>query len=436
MKHGSVYQRHILACPRAEGGGYAAHRCRGPWSYLIDLGPDANGKRVKRGKGGFPNKAAAREALREALDGLVVGVSTLHDLTVSEYLDSWLAGKHALKPKTVAGYKDAINLYLRPGLGHIRLRELRAEHLDRFYESIRIGRRGRPLSPSSIRRVHATLRSALNSAVKRRLIPYNSALHVELAPENPKRPQPWTAEECRTFLRRSAEDRLITMYHLMIVTGLRRGEALGLRWSDVDLERSHLVVRQQITEVHGRAIVGKPKTKRSQRNVALDAAVAAALLEHRGRQQRERATWGRPTSPDDLVFTREDGKPVRPEFATRHFQALSKKAKLREIRLHDLRHTSASLALAAGIEMKVVSERLGHSALAITADLYTHVVPQVARDAADRLGAALGVGTSTSAYEAPTAGGQPPLIGPYLTEDSPTTNKAPDRVSAGQGPAP
>jgi integrase len=435
VKRGTVYQRHAKSCPRRADGSFATHRCRGSWAYLVDAGRDGQGKRQQVGKGGFPTKAAARAALDAALEAMSSDVG-IHSMTVGEYLEAWLAGKHSLKPKTVAGYRDAIDLYLRPGLGHIRLQDLRAHDLDRFYVSIQIGRRGRPLSPSTIRRIHAVLRSALNSAVKRRLLLHNPALHIELAPENPHRPEPWTVKECQTFLRVIAKDRLHTMYQLMIVTGLRRGEALGLRWSDVDLERAQLVVRQQLTEVRGRSVIGKPKTRRSQRSVALDAGTVAALVEHQARQQTELAAWNRPLAPDGLVFTKEDGRPVRPEYATRHFQALARKAKLREIRLHDLRHTSASLALAAGIEMKVVSDRLGHSTIGVTADLYTHVVPDVARRAADRMAAMLAVPRQTDVDEVftPTASHADALTA--LNHSTPTTNEAPDRVSAGQGPAP
>jgi site-specific recombinase XerC len=122
-----------------------------------------------------------------------------HSVTVGQYLGDWLAGKHELKPKTAALYRDALDHYLIPHLGSIRLMELRAHHLDRFYVSIAVGRRGKPLSPSSIRRINAALRSALNAAVKRRLIPYNPALHIEFAAENSKRPKPWTAEQAQTF---------------------------------------------------------------------------------------------------------------------------------------------------------------------------------------------------------------------------------------------
>jgi len=314
---------------------------------------------------------------------------SVHSLTVGEYLETWLAGKHALKPKTMALYRDFTTNYLVPNLGEIRLLELRAHHLDRMYSAIVLGRRGRPLSPSTIRRVHAVPRSALNSAVKRRLLPYSPAEQIELAPENPKRPKPWTAQECHTFLRDIADDRLANLYHLILSTGMRRGEAIGLRWVDVDLEGAYLSVVQQITEVHGRGIVGTPKTKRGTRDIPVDSKTVTMLQRQQETQDLERSAWGPAWNDAGLVFTREDGRPLRPEYATRHFQALAERSGLPAIRLHDLRHTNASLALEAGVEMKVVSERLGHSQISITADLYTHVSNTVGRAAAEKIAGAL-----------------------------------------------
>ncbi|HEY8651979.1 MAG TPA: site-specific integrase [Dermatophilaceae bacterium] len=314
---------------------------------------------------------------------------TLTSLTVQEYLESWLTSKHALKPTTMALYTEFTTNYLVPHLGQIRLLELRAHHLDRMYEKITVGMRGRPLSPSTIRRIHGVLRSALNTAVKRRLIPYNPAEHIELAPENPKKPKPWNPEQCRTFLERIATDRLANLYHLILITGMRRGESVGLRWQDLDLDRASLSVNQQITDVNGRSMVSTPKTKRGDRVVYLDAETVVMLRRQQETQNLERTAWGPAWNEAGLVFTREDGSALRPEYATRHFQALAQDAGLPVIRLHDLRHTNASLALDAGVDLKVVSERLGHSQIAITADLYTHVNSGPGRAAADQIARAL-----------------------------------------------
>lgn len=384
MKHGSVAQIHTRNCPRKEDGSFATHRCRGTWRYTLEYGRDSAGRRLQTSKAGFPTRATAQEALQEVVRTLAVDVG-VHTITVGEYLQTWLAGKHALKPKTVALYRDLADNYLIPHLGTVRLLELRATHLDAMYASITIGKRGRPLSPSTIRRVHAVLRSALNTAVKRRLIPYSPAEHIELAPENPKRPKPWGIAQSRRFLTEVATDRLGPLYELMLSTGLRRGEAIGLRWQDVDLDGGVLFIVQQITEVHGRGVVGSPKTKRGTRVVPIDPRTVDALTHHRETQALERAAWAPVWNDTDLVFTREDGQALRPEYATRHFQALVAAMGLPAIRLHDLRHTHATLALAAGVEMKVVSERLGHSQISVTADLYTHVTRGVARAAANQI---------------------------------------------------
>lgn len=355
---------------------------------MLEYGRDSAGQRLQTSKAGFATKAAAQSALQQAVRTHMVGVNATAT-TVGEYLDAWLTGKHALKPKTVALYGDLTANYLLPHLGEVRLLELQAHHLDRMYAAITIGKRGRPLSPSTIRRVHAVLRSALNSAVKRRLIPYSPAEHVELAPENPKRPRPWTPEQCLRFLEHARDDRLVSLYQLMLVTGMRRGEAIGLRWEDVDLDGRCLFVVQQITEVRGKSVVGTPKTRRGTRLIPIDTYTAAQLGRHRDGQGVERLAWGPAWNDAGLVFTRENGLPLRPEYATRHFQALAAKAGLPAIRLHDLRHTNASLSLQAGVDLKVVSERLGHSQISVTADLYTHVNLGLGRTAADQIAAVL-----------------------------------------------
>ena len=318
VKHGASHSA-IPALPTSRrGGSYATHRCRGSWQWVLEYGRDSNGRRLQTSKAGFATKAAAQSALQQVVRTLMTDVNVT-SLTVGEYLETWLTGKHALKPKTMSLYRDFTTNYLVPNLGDVRLLELRAHHLDRMYLAIALGRRGRPLSPSTIRRVHAVLRSALNTAVKRRLIPYSPADHIELAPENPKRPKPWTVEECQTFLRDIADDRLANLYHLILFTGMRRGEAIGLRWEDVDLDGACLSVVQQITEVHGHSVVGTPKTKRGTRLVPIDDSTIASLRRHRKRK-RSNASHGAKPERRRFGLHAEDGRPLRPEYATRHFK--------------------------------------------------------------------------------------------------------------------
>jgi integrase len=343
VKHGSVSQRHTRSCPRAEDGSYAPHRCKGSWQWVLEYGRDSNGTRLQTSKAGFPTKSAAQSALQQMVATLMTDVN-LTSLTVQEYLEAWLVSKHALKPTTKTLYAEFTTNYLTPHLGRIRLLELRAHHLDRMYAAITIGRSGRALSPSTIRRIHGVLRSALNTAVKRRLIPYNPAEHIELAPENPKRPKPWSPQQCQAYLHYIEADRLANLYHLILITGMRRGEAIGLRWEDVDLDDACLSVEQQITDVNGRSMVSTPKSKSGTRDIPIDEVTVAVLRRQWELQGAERTAWGSAWHEAGLVFTREDGRPLRPEYATRHFRALAERAGLPVIRLHDLRHTNASMA--------------------------------------------------------------------------------------------
>ena len=154
MKHGSVSQRHTRNCPRAEDGSYTPHRCKGSWQWVLEYGRDSNGRRLQTSKAGFRTKAAAQDALDQAVHTLMADVN-ITSLAVGEYLETWLTGKHALKPKTVALYRDFTTNYLVPNLGEVRLLELRAHHLDRMYSNIALGRRGKQLSPSTkIGRAH------------------------------------------------------------------------------------------------------------------------------------------------------------------------------------------------------------------------------------------------------------------------------------------
>jgi len=396
MKEGTVYQRHLAHCPRDATGNLGPHRCRGSWAYVLDAGRDSLGKRRQLTRGGFATRSEARAALREMLlSGSASDVAS-HRLTVAEYLKQWLEGKRALRPSTLKSYQDHLRLYLVPHLGHLRLKDLSAAHVDQMITSIASGSH-RALTATTIHHIHATLRTALNAAVRRRLLAYNPALQVELPVVDREPVTVWTHEQLAHFLTSAHGDRLQVLYYLVALTGLRRGEVLGLRWSDVDLDRKLVSVRQQVVQVSGHLYIGPPKTRAGRRVVPLDQATAHALLAHRTAQEQERVAWGDSRLDSGLVFTREDGSALSPDYVTRYFRTLSRRAGLPEIRFHDLRHTSASIALTAGVAMKVVSERLGHSTTGITADLYTHVNPAVAQDAADAIARLVAEGREATA---------------------------------------
>ena len=194
----------------------------------------------------------------------------------------------------------------------------------------------------------------------------------------------WTADELGCFLESVDEDRLRAAFYLLATTGMRRGEVLGLRWDDVDLDSGYLSVEQTITTVSDELIMGPVKTARSRRRIALDPATVAALRRHRALQAEERLAAGELWVDGNLVFRSADGEPLHPDRFTRRFQRLVSDVGLPALRgPHNLRHTWATLALQSGIHPKVVSERLGHATIAVTLDTYSHVVPSLDADAAN-----------------------------------------------------
>ena len=195
----------------------------------------------------------------------------------------------------------------------------------------------------------------------------------------------WTAAEVRAFLDARREDRLYALWTTLATTGLRRGEALGLRWRDVDLDAGRASIVQQVTSVDCRIVVGEVKTRAGRRAVALDPETVAILKRWKARQGEERLAWGPDYQDSGLVFTREDGQVLHPDLIRRMFDRHVKAAGLPKVRLHDLRHGWATLALAAGVHPKVVQERLGHANISITLNTYSHVAAGMQEEAAARV---------------------------------------------------
>ncbi len=249
--------------------------------------------------------------------------------------------------------------------------------------------RERPVGPTTPHRIRASLRAALNGAMRQRLLNLNVAALVELPTAERPAVRVWSGEQLGAFLDASADDRLAALYHVIAYLGLRRGEACGLRWADLDLDAGYARIAQQLVSVGGRVQVAPPKTARGVRTVALDPDTVAELREHRRRQVAERLLWGEAWTDTGLVFGREDGTPLDPAYVTRRFAALTARAGLPKIRLHDVRHTSASVGLASGESMKEISERLGHSSITLTMNTYTHVAPALAAESAKRRAASI-----------------------------------------------
>ena len=324
-------------------------------------------------------------------------------LTVGDWLGVWLGSRVYLRPATLRSYSGISREHLVPHLGGLALRELSPRDIEAMFTSIRwrSAARGRAVSAGTIERVHATLRAALTAAVRERLIEENPARFVQLA--RSARPRAvvwtedrvaewqatgqrpavavWTAAQTALFLRSIEAHRMYAVYHLIALRGLRRGEAAGLRWCDLDLESRTTLITSQIQRVGGRIVQCATKTDSSRRVVALDRTTVAVLRRHRAAQQAEAVRLGVELS--GYVFTNARGGPFNPDYFTRLLPDLIRAAGLPPVRLHDLRHGAASLALQAGADLKVVQDLLGHSSIVITADTYVSVLPEVARKAAE-----------------------------------------------------
>ena len=365
--------------PRTDGG---------TWSYRLDLGFDDVGKRRQREIGGFRTKKEAQAALNDALSGVQRGTFVAPSrTTVRDFLELWLDGvKTEVALTAWVSYRQSVRRYINPHLGSKRLGELSALDVKRWHGVLLTSGRqdGRPLATNSVKLAHRVLHRALADAVRWNLIFVNPVSSVRVPKGTTPEQRVWTAAEARQFLDALADDRLVALWTLALHTGMRRGELAGLRWSDVDLDAGTLTVAQQRTSANYEEVIAAPKAK-SHRQLLLAPATVVALRDHLRRQREERLRLGPAWTDSGYLFVDEAGVEYHPQRFTKLFAEAVEKAGVPKIRLHDTRHTMATLALEAGVHPKVVQEQLGHSAIAVTLDTYSRVPQAVRRDSADKI---------------------------------------------------
>jgi integrase len=355
------------------------------WCAVIEL-PRENGRRQQRWLSGFGTKKAAEKAVREGLSRVESGADVVPSrLTVEQYLrETWLPALR-VRPTTESYYRLAVGRYIVPRIGGVPLQKLTAPMLNALYRSLEAsGRRnGKGLSARSVRHVHAIVRRALADAVAWNLLVRNVADSAKPPRKKRARITTWSAEQLGRFLASVREDRLYAAWMVCALTGMRRGEVLGLRWTDMDLDAGKATIERALVLVDYVPTIAEPKTERGRRTIALDSATVAALREHLGRQAVEAALAGDAwENAPGYVFTDELGRVIHPQAFTDRFKRYAKRAKLPAIRLHELRHSHATLALQAGVAPKVVSDRLGHASTAFTMDVYSDALPAVEQTAA------------------------------------------------------
>jgi len=393
----------------------------GSWEYIVDIGlaaaqrcegcnkrfwierrprekcPKCGGalteteERRRETKAGF----ATQKECQAAMNKLLVAVgeqnySVPTKASVREYLTKeWLpAVKATVRPSTYNSYVQHVECHIAPHIGSVKLAKLTGSQVNALYAKLaesgrKDGKKG--LSAMTVHHVHSCLHKACKDAVRWGHIsrnPLDAADPPRKQGDGAREMRTWSKEQLKAFLHAVSDDRLSPLWHTIAMTGMRRGEALGLRWTDVDLEKARLSVRRALIPTNREVVVSEPKTAKGRRVIALDPGTVEVLKTQAARQLEEQTQADQDWVETGLVFTAENGAALDPESVSRYWRQAVKQSMLPQIRLHDLRHTHATLALQASIHPKVVSERLGHATVSITLDTYSHAIPAMQEEAA------------------------------------------------------
>ncbi len=374
---------------RAQGESSITKGSDGRWHGFVSMGTGTGGKRDRRHvsaktRGEVVEKIRELERRRDA--GVTAASGTT---TVAAWLDHWVENiaVNRVRPWTLESYQGLIRRHITPAIGHVRLARLQPEHVEQLHAEIR----AKGLSSGTALRAHNVLARALKVAAQRGKVARNVAALVD-APSAGRSAagNALSPEEARAVLQLAKGQRNGARWAVALALGLRQSEALALRWSDIDLEAAALTVARSIHRVTGKGLTyAEPKSERSRRTIALPVPLVDALRRHRAEQSRERLAAGSLWEDHGLVFCRPDGRPIERKADWRQWRKLLNEAGVRQVRLHDARHSAATAMLMLGVPLRVVADMLGHAQTSITADTYQHVLPAMARDAADRLGEAL-----------------------------------------------
>lgn len=362
---------------RGNQEGSVYRRTDGRWAAAISA---IGGKRL------FMYAPTRKEALRKlnaALRDQALGLPTVDgSIKLDAWLDRWLASsKPRLRPSTYARYEGLVRTHLNPALGHLKLALLTPDHVEEFLRR----KLNEGAAPASVHYMRGTLRTALGRAMKRGLVGRNVAALADAPRQVRREIVPLSAAEIDQFLTQALGERLYNLYVMMLGCGLRRGEALGLRWRDVNFERRELAIQQAMQRVNGSIQAVELKTVRSRRVIPMANIVVDSLRAQFVQQQGDRSTAAEAWEEHGLVFTTGHGTPLEGTNVLRDFKRVLRTCGIATRRLHDLRHSCATLLLIQYVPARVVMEMLGHSTIKLTMDTYSHVMPALELQAAKRL---------------------------------------------------
>jgi integrase len=379
-----------VAKRRAKGAGSVFRRRDGRLAGEVDLGWDGNRhvRRVVYGKSRKEVEDRIRAVLNNRDEGLPPPTRSLQ---TGKFLDKWLtAVRPSIRPSTYVSYEGVVRLHIAPAIGRVTLDKLTVDDIARLLRDKQAEER---LSSRSIRYVLFVLRIALNKAVRWGIVARNVASLVDPPRVTHRDVRVLSPEETSRLLNAARGNQFESLIVLALSTGVRLGEALAVKWTDVDLDRRQMRIDKALQRITGQGqVLSETKTRRSRRTIVLPVVAAEALRRRKVEQRDQRRAFGRGWRDDGFVFTSSTGGPIDSRNVQRSFRRMVRKAKLPQMRFHDLRHSCASLLLTQGVAPRVVMETLGHSRISVTMDTYTHVMPALLGEAADAMDRSLGGG--------------------------------------------
>ena len=361
------------------------------WQLTVEMPRDPiTGERKRKYKTVTGTKKEADQALRRFITELERGEYIEdNNITVSDWLQKWLEVYivPTVSPTTLVGYKGMIRRYVDPLIGHLQVQEMNALAVQIWVNKLKVSPiSGEPLTAGTIKHTYHVLRGAMDKAVQAGLIHRSPCAGIQLPKGEKKKPVIYDETQIQQLLDFARGTEMELIIDLELCMGMRRGELLGLQWQDIDWEKKQIHIIRSRVAVDGKSVVKQPKTESSTRIVDVPEILMKKLRAHKVKCMEQKIRVGRRLLEEDFIIVHPNGKPIYPEYVSQMFTKLQKRANLPKCRFHDLRHLCASIMVKQGVEVKVAQERLGHKDITTTMNIYAHVLPGSAREAAEKIG--------------------------------------------------
>ena len=362
------------------------------WQITIELPRNpVTGKRVRKYKTVVGTKTEAERAMHEYIRELEKGYYvTDTKITIKEWVETWLEVYIIpnVSPTTLSRYQGMIKRYIDPVIGHMQVQKLNTLAVQSWVNGLKISpASGKEMAAATIKHAYHVLKGAMDKAVLAGIIPRSPCIGVMLPKGEKKAAVVYNEVQIKQLIHAARDTEMELIIDMELCLGLRRGELLGLQWCDIDWENSKINIVRNRVVVNGKSVVKEPKTASSVRTIDAPQQLMQKLKRHQAKCAENRLLLGRDYTVTDYIIVHHDGKPIYPEYVSQMLTKLQNKANLPQCRFHDLRHLCASIMLLQGVNVKVAQERLGHKDITTTMNIYSHVLPSSAKDAADKIGA-------------------------------------------------